>query len=133
MEAVGSWEREAAPLAYEIACAIEVPGTVGSLAVGYGPLFGEDAVGGEVPGVPELEPPLPPPLTMAAAAASPSPPPTSRSAPSLPASSSAADEKNRRRQRRRQQQGSDGWAKLFVPNYDGNKIYVFSMEPGPEL
>lgn len=23
----------------------------------------------------------------------------------------------------------DGWAKLFVPNYDGNRIYVFSMEP----
>lgn len=24
----------------------------------------------------------------------------------------------------------DGWAKIFVPNYDGNRIYVFSMGPG---
>eukprot|EP00752_Nemacystus_decipiens_P014828 g13201.t1 len=128
---VGSWEREAAPLSYEIACAIEVPGTVGSLAVGYGALLGENVAGG-LPGEPELEPPIPPPPTMAAAAAAaaaaPLPP------PSPPTSSLAEEEEEGRRRRRRQRQrNGDGWAKLFVPNYDGNKIYVFSMEPGPEL
>lgn len=25
--------------------------------------------------------------------------------------------------------GGGGWANIFVPNYDGNRIYVFSMEP----
>ncbi|CAN0315401.1 unnamed protein product, partial [Laminaria digitata] len=39
--AVSSWDQEAAPLSYEVACAIEVSGTVGSLAVSYGPLLGQ--------------------------------------------------------------------------------------------
>lgn len=96
---------------------------MGSLAVGYGPLLGEYEVEDGVPG---LEPPRAPPPTMAAAAAAAA---ASRSAPSLPASLLSEEGEPRRRHRR----SSDGWAKLFVPNYDGNKIYVFSMEPGPEL
>ncbi|CAN0146629.1 unnamed protein product, partial [Hapterophycus canaliculatus] len=70
-EAKGSWEQEAAPLSYEIACSIEVPGTVGSLA----------------------------------------------------------DEDDLWSTQQQQRTRGDGWAKLFVPNYDGNKVYVFSMEP----
>ncbi|CAM9990560.1 unnamed protein product, partial [Choristocarpus tenellus] len=56
------------PLAYEVVCSIDVQGTVGSLAVSYGPFLWR---------------------------------------------------------------GEEGWAKLFVPNYDGDRIYMFAMDPGP--
>lgn len=64
---------------YEVACVIELPGTVGSLAISYSPMLGE---GHYV------------------------------------------------RAEHERVTNSGGWAKLFVPNYDGNRIFVFSMEAG---
>ncbi|CAN0182141.1 unnamed protein product [Ectocarpus sp. 6 AP-2014] len=112
-ETKGAWEQEAAPLGYEIACAIEVPGTVGSLAVSYGQLLGED---GTMERFDTVEPP-----------SSPQPP--------VAPPEASLEGAGRRREEglppspQPQPRGAEGWAKLFVPNYDGNKIYVFSMEP----
>lgn len=114
-EAKGAWEQEAAPLGYDIACAIEVPGTVGSLAVSYGPLLGESTMDRF-----DMAEPRSPPQS-----------------PVAPPGDSLEGAGRRQRWREEglppppqpQPRGTDGWAKLFVPNYDGNKIYVFSMEP----
>lgn len=64
------------PISYDIACVIELPGTVGSLAVSYGSILGEGDSWPDLRGA-------------------------------------ARDQ---------------GWAKLFVPNYDGNRVFIFSME-----
>ncbi|CAB1112476.1 unnamed protein product [Ectocarpus sp. CCAP 1310/34] len=113
-ETKGAWEQEAAPLGYEIACAIEVPGTVGSLAVSYGQLLGED---GTMEGFDTAEPPSPPH------------PPVASPEVFLEGAGRRRREEGVRPSPQPQRRGADGWAKLFVPNYDGNKIYIFSMEP----
>ncbi|CAM9789899.1 unnamed protein product [Ascophyllum nodosum] len=93
-----------APLVYEVACKIEVPGTVGSLAVGYGSFMGN---GRDMVKPSAADPP-------------------SRDG-------SIVDEPSVSQERVVEGGNIDGaaggWAKLFVPNYDGNKVYVFSMEP----
>lgn len=120
-EAKGSWEQEAAPLSYEIACSIEVPGTVGSLAVSYGPLLGGAAVT-TVTGEEEGTPPLAEGMFDSAGPL-----------PSSSASSSSPEGEEDDDLRLTQEERGDGWAKLFVPNYDGNKVYIFSMEPEAHL
>lgn len=100
-----SWGQEAAPLHYEVACAIEVPGTVGSLAVSYGPLLGGGS--GEAGG-------------------------RYSEGGTLRWPGGGGDAHGYGPGGRGGEGGvgdGDGWAKLFVPNYDGNKIYIFSMEP----
>lgn len=136
------------PISYEVACTIDVPGTVGSLAVSYGPflepklhgsgsgsgsgdhgvLGGTGVTGGFLVDLRRSRP--------GAVEAAQLP---RRLLANLDASrgrSSAGDRSEERSSvvlgdgsvnRGGAREG--GWAKLFVPNYDGNRIYVFSMEP----
>lgn len=156
-------------LAYEVACAIEVPGTVGSLAVSYGSVLGEgrtrsararaapnrgySSCGGvgvtqqkQQQGVHDTGSFLPEQTEqesgarLASGAAG-----LARNQTCLPESTPIGGESCGTRFLgggvgdesvsvdedgvSGDDDSSCGWAKLFVPNYDGNKVYIFSMEP----
>lgn len=149
--------KELKPIAYEVACAIVVPGTVGSLAVSYGPFLRGNGAGGT--GTPVSSPAstwfprytdrrrpdgveghqVIPPECLS---------PGERSALSEGRLGQAGEGRETGKLRDFSASagdsvgdvgsvdggdGGDGWAKLFVPNYDGNKVYVFSMEPAASL
>ncbi|CAM9234008.1 unnamed protein product, partial [Discosporangium mesarthrocarpum] len=97
---------------YEMVCAIELQGTVGSLAVSYGDVPGESAtvwprVGaamrlGEFPSQP--------------------------GGCDNAALGQGATAHGRGKDMDAETRGN-GWAKLFIPNYDGDRIYVFAIGP----
>lgn len=144
-------DAEATPISYEVVCAIDVPGTVGSLAVSYGALL----EGKRNSAVTDMVRPLP--NQQRRETGSPrgdllvglrrrrlggvgaggqlgnQPLDDDREEAEIVDRSHEDIFSNRHFDDAEGDRGSrdDGWAKLFVPNYDGNRIYVFTLEPAP--
>lgn len=130
-----------APLAYEVACTIEVPGTVGSLAVGYGRIPGESlrAASFTFPEANRAEAETPS-CNPVRAERSPhtiqvdneAAPPTKFPVDSTVRGVEIPDERclaSGKGSDGGSDEGASGWAKIYIPNYDGNRVYVFSMGP----
>lgn len=138
-----------APLAYEVACTIEVPGTVGSLAVGYGRILGERL--NMASPFPQTNMAREEKLPCNAVRAERSPHTLQQQMPlvedeqalptKFPADPTvrdveipdgrclASEKESDGVENEGIDGGASGWAKLYIPNYDGNKVYVFLMGP----